>query len=78
MNEMNRIQLKKILISTNLSGVYDITDWTHEAVKVLLETCASTNQIITLKQNSRYFMPITYPSGPMLEMFIEAIISNAF
>ena len=76
-SEKNLIQFKRILNTADLSGVYDITDWTCKAVRVLLEICSSKNRNITLKQNSRYFMPVNYPRGPLLEKFVETILFDA-
>lgn len=76
-NNKNRLHFERILKMTCLSGTYDITDWTHEAIKVILEVCAYTNQRVTLKHGTRYFMPIKYPNSPMLETFVDAIMSNS-
>lgn len=77
-NENNQQNFERILKNTHLSGTYDITNWTFEAVKVLFEICAHTKQRITLKQGARYFMLVQYPHGPMLETLAEAIVSGNF
>ena len=77
-NNENKSRFERILNAGSLSGVYNITGWTSEAIRVLLEVCSHTNQRVTLKHGNRYFMPIKYPMGPMLETFVETIISNSY
>jgi len=58
------------------SGAVDITDWTLEAVTALMKVCSEENLVITLKQGTRYFMPVHYPHGPLLESFAKAIMTG--
>ncbi|TFG35037.1 hypothetical protein EU527_00090 [Candidatus Thorarchaeota archaeon] len=76
--EDNRQNFEEILNGITLSGTYDITDWTFEAVRVLFKICHQTNQRVTLKQESRYFMVVQYPSELMLDIFAEAIATGKF
>lgn len=77
-NEKNQLNFVKILTSTALSGTFDITDWTPEAIEALLVTCVSTNKRVTMKQGSRYFMLVQYPRGPMLQAVAESIATGTF
>jgi len=77
-NNENKSRFEDILNASPLSGFYNITDWTSEAIQVLLEVCFYTNQRVTLKHEDRYFMPIKYPMGPMLETFVESIMTNSY
>ena len=77
-NEQNRLQFERMLRETNWSGAIDITGWTPTAVKALVTVCADENQSITIKHESRYFMPIRFPRKSMLDSFAEAIITGEF
>jgi hypothetical protein len=77
-NEQNRPQFERMLRETKLPSVIDITGWTVDAVKSLVTVCADEKQSITIKQGSRYFMPIRFPKRPLLDSFAEAIISGEF
>ena len=77
-NNENRSRFERILNTNPLSGVYNITGWTSEAIRVLLEVCFYTNQRVTLRHGNRYFMPIKYPMGQMLGTFVEAIMTNSY
>ena len=67
---------EKLIRESISSGVVDITDWTIEAVRALLRVCAEENLRITLKDGTRYFMPVRYPKGQMLESLANAIVSG--
>ncbi|MHA1964321.1 MAG: hypothetical protein ACXACG_07715 [Candidatus Thorarchaeota archaeon] len=73
--EIQRPHFEKLIRESINSGVVDITDWTIEAVRTLLKVCAEENLKITLKNGTRYFMPVRYPKGPMLESLANAIVS---
>lgn len=77
-NEHNRTQFEWVLREISWSGVIDITGWTPDAVKALVTVCADEKQSITIKHDSRYFMPIRFPRKSMLDSFAEAIISGEF
>ncbi|TFH10558.1 MAG: hypothetical protein E4H14_02285 [Candidatus Thorarchaeota archaeon] len=77
-NERNRTQFERMLREARWSGVIDITGWTPDAVKALMTVCADEKQSITIKHESRYFMPIRFPRKSMLDSFVEAIISGEF
>jgi len=77
-NEQNRPQFERMLRETSWSGVIDITGWTPDAVKALVTVCADEKQSITIKYDSRYFMPIRFPRKPLLDSFAEAIITGEF
>lgn len=74
--EIQRPHFEKLIRESINSGLVDITDWTIEALRALLRVCAEKNLRITLKDGTRYFMPIRYPKGPMLESFANAIASG--
>lgn len=67
---------EKLIRESINSGVVDITDWTIEALRALLKVCAEDNLRITLKDGTRYFMPVSYPKGPLLESLANAIVSG--
>jgi hypothetical protein len=74
--QIQRPHFEKLIRESIKSGVVDITDWTIEAVRALLRVCAEENLKITLKDGTRYFMPVRYPKGPMLESLAKAIVSG--
>jgi hypothetical protein len=67
-----------MLRESSWSGVIDISGWTLDAVKALVTVCAEENFTITIKHGSRYFMPIRFPKGPLLDSFAESLISRDF
>ncbi|MHA2352925.1 MAG: hypothetical protein ACXAC0_01730 [Candidatus Thorarchaeota archaeon] len=76
---VKRIQsphFEKLIRESISSGVVDITDWTIEGVRALLKVCAEENLRVTLKDGTRYFMPVKYPKGQMLESLANAIVSG--
>ena len=74
--EIQRPHFEKLLRESISSGVIDITDWTIVAVRALLKVCAEDNLRISLKDGTRYFMPVRYPKGQMLESLANAIVSG--
>lgn len=74
--EIQRPHFEKLIRESISSGVIDITDWTIEAVRALLKVCAEDNLRVSLKDGSRYFMPVRYPKGQMLESLANAIVSG--
>lgn len=74
--QIQRPHFEKLIRESINSGVVDITDWTIEAVRALLKVCAEENLKITLKDGTRYFMPVRYPKGQMLESLANAIVSG--
>ncbi len=74
--EIQRPHFEKLIRESINAGVVDITDWTIEAVRALLKVCAEENLRITLKDGTRYFMPVRYPKGQMLESLANAIVSG--
>jgi hypothetical protein len=75
-SKVNRVQFEQLIRTSIISGVVDITDWTLEGVKALLIVCAEEELRITIKDATRYFMPVRYPKGPMIESLAEAIVSG--
>ena len=74
--EIQRPHFEKLVRECVSSGVVDITDWTIEALRALLKVCAEDNLRVTLKDGTRYFMPVRYPKGQMLESLANAIVSG--
>ena len=74
--EIQRPHFEKLIRESISAGVVDITDWTIEAVRALLKVCAEEKLRITLKDSTRYFMPVRYPKGQMLESLANAIVSG--
>lgn len=75
-SKVNRAQFEQLIRTSIISGVVDITKWTLEGVKALLTVCAEDELRITIKEATRYFMPVRYPKGPMIESLAEAIVSG--
>jgi hypothetical protein len=75
-SKVNRAQFEQLIRTSIISGVVDITGWTLEGVKALLTVCAEEELRITIKEATRYFMPVRYPKGPMIESLAEAIVSG--
>lgn len=75
-SKMNRVQFEKLIRTSIKSGVVDVTGWTIEGVKALLTVCAEDNLRITLKDDTRYFMPVRYPKGPIIESLAAAIVTG--
>ncbi len=75
-SKVNRVQFEQLIRTSIISGVVDITGWTLEGVKALLSVCAEEELRITIKDATRYFMPVRYPKGPMIESLAEAIVSG--
>lgn len=71
-----RPHFEKLIHESLVSGIVDITDWTIDAVRSLLKVCAEKNLRVTLKDGTRYFMPVRYPKGQMLESLANAIVSG--
>ena len=74
--QLHRPHFEKLIRESIGSGVVDITDWTIEAVKALLKVCAEENLRVTMKDGTRYFLPVRYPKGQMLESLANAIVSG--
>ncbi|MFW9962055.1 MAG: hypothetical protein ACFFCX_00655 [Candidatus Sifarchaeia archaeon] len=74
--QIHRPHFEKLIRESINSGVVDITDWTIEAVKALLKVCAEENLKITMKDGTRYFMPVKYPKGKILESLANDIVSG--
>lgn len=74
--ELQRPHFEKLIRESIKSGVVDITGWTIEALRALLKVCSEGNLKITLKDGTRYFMPVRYPKGPLLESLAIAIASG--
>jgi hypothetical protein len=74
--QIHRPHFEKLIRESISSGVIDITDWTIEAVRTLLKVCAEENLRVTLKDGTRYFMPVRYPKDKMLESLADAIVSG--
>jgi hypothetical protein len=75
-SKVNQVQFEKLVRTSIISGVVDVTGWTLEAVKVLLKVCAEEELRVTIKDGTRYFMPVRYPKGSMMESLAEAIVSG--
>jgi hypothetical protein len=77
-NNQNQEHFQRMICSTLWSGVVDITDWTFQAVTALVRVCSNEKLVLTFKQGSRYFMPVHYPSEPLLESFAKMIMTGHF
>jgi hypothetical protein len=75
-NRQNQAYFEKMVRDMSWSGAIDITNWTLDAIIVLVRVCSDENLIITLKQGTRYFMPIHYPHESLLESFAMAILTG--
>lgn len=75
-NCQNQAYFERTIRDTSFSGAVDITNWTLDAIIVLVRVCSDENLIITLKQGTRYFMPIHYPHESLLESFAMAIMTG--
>ena len=75
-SKVNRAQFEQLIRTSITSGVVDITGWTLEGVKALLTICAEKELRVTIKDETRYFMPVRYPKGPMMESLANAIVSG--
>ena len=73
---IQRPHFEKLIRESISSGVVDITDWTTDGVKALLKVCSEENLRVTLKDGTRYFMPVRYPQGEMLEALANAIVTG--
>ncbi len=66
-----------ILAESLRSGILDVTGWTSEAVKAALVVCSEKNLSVSFKNGERTVAPVSYPKeGPMLEMFVNAIMTG--
>ena len=74
--QIHQPHFEKLIRQSIHSGVVDITDWTIEAVRTLLKVCAEEKLRVTLKDGTRYFMPVRYPKGQILESLADAIVSG--
>lgn len=75
-NHQNRAYFERMIHGMSWSGAVDITNWTLDAMIVLVRVCSDKNLAITLKQGTRYFMPIHYPHESLLESFATAIMTG--
>lgn len=75
-SKVNRAQFEQIIRTSIISGVVDITGWSLEGVKALLTVCAEEELRITIKDETRYFMPVRYPKGAMMDSLANAIVSG--
>ncbi len=75
-SRVNRVQFENLIRESIVSGVVDITGWTLEGVKALLKVCSEEKLRITIKDETRYFMPVRYPKGSTLESLANAIVSG--
>lgn len=75
-NRQNQAYFERMIRDMSWSGVVDITNWTLDAIIVLVRVCSDENLVITLKQGTRYFMPIHYPHESLLESFAMAIMTG--
>jgi hypothetical protein len=58
-------------------GILDVTDWSRHALRSALRASAGLNLNVTFKYGERRLAPVTYPQeGPLLEMFVEAIMTG--
>ncbi|MFW9958554.1 MAG: hypothetical protein ACFFCT_10840 [Candidatus Odinarchaeota archaeon] len=77
-SSQNQAHFERMIRSMHWSGVVDITDWTFEAIRVLVKICSEEKLIITFKQGTRYFMPVHYPIGALLDSFAKIIMTGCF
>ena len=75
-NRQDQAYFERMIRDLSWSGAVDITNWTLDAITALLRVCSERNLVITLKQGTRYFMPIHYPHESLLESFAMAIMTG--
>ncbi len=75
-NHQNRAYFERMIRDMSWSGAVDITNWTLDAMIVLVRVCSDKDLVITLKQGTRYFMPIHYPHESLLESFAMTIMTG--
>ncbi len=75
-NRQNQSYFERMIRDMSWSGAVDITNWTLDAIVVLVRVCHDKDLVITLKQGTRYFMPIHYPHESLLESFSMAIMTG--
>ncbi len=72
----NKAIFKEVISRVPLSGVINITNWTREAIYELLSFLHESHQSIALKNGSRYFTPVIFPQGPLLDSLVDAIVTG--
>ncbi len=72
----NRAYFKEVLRRFSFSGSIDVTDWSRDAIYALLEFLSEVQQTVSLRKGSRYFTPVLVPEGPLLDSFVDAILSG--
>ena len=66
-------RFEKLLRQTNLSGTIDVTDWTPEAIRILLAIGEEEEIALSLRNKDRYYTIVKYPEGPLLSALIRSI-----
>ena len=67
-------KFEKIVRQSNLSGPVDVTNWTTEAVRILLMVGREEEIALSLKNKERYYTIVKYPEGPLLGALIRSIV----
>ncbi|MHA2142737.1 MAG: hypothetical protein ACXADC_13840 [Candidatus Thorarchaeota archaeon] len=67
-------RFEKLLRQMNLSGTINVTDWTPEAVRILLSIGREEELALSLRNRDRYYTVVKYPEGPLLSVLIRSIV----
>ncbi|MHA2119151.1 MAG: hypothetical protein ACW98J_09535 [Candidatus Thorarchaeota archaeon] len=67
-------RIEKLLRQTNLTGTINVTDWTVEAVRILLTIGREEEIALSLRNKDRYYTIVKYPEGPLLSALIRSIV----
>lgn len=65
---------EKIVRQSDLSGPVNVTDWTSEAVRILLMVGRESKIVLSLKNKERYYTIVKYPEGPLFGALIRSIV----
>jgi hypothetical protein len=67
-------RFEKLLRQTNLSAPINVTDWTPEALYILLNIGREEKLALALRNRDRYYTIVKYPEGPFLSALIRSIV----
>ena len=67
-------RFEKLLRQMSLAGTINVTDWTPEAVRILLTTGREDDIAMSLRNKDRYYTIVKYPEGPVLSSLIRSIV----
>ncbi|MFW9921229.1 MAG: hypothetical protein ACFFED_16620 [Candidatus Thorarchaeota archaeon] len=72
----NRGNFEEALRRLSPAGIVDITNWSRDAIHALLCFLHEVKRSISLKNGFRYFTPIIFPEGPLLDALVDAIVTG--